>query len=138
MEGFIASFERIWVHTKHKSRGDSSLHGTLVKPNSKYFLPYSLTSYPFRFLLSSVTLNLSEYAFIVVCSTSAISLLVLASPSTCFRSLIFILIYYYFIYFISIFILLTRRKATEVLIRRVSNYPNLLPEMPRYCCSLEI
>ena len=38
-----------------------------------------------------------------------------------------------FIYFIFIFFLLTRRKATEVLIRRASNYPDLLPEMPRYC-----
>ena len=35
--------------------------------------------------------------------------------------------FFYFIYFISIFILLTRRKATEALIR-----PDLLPEIPRY------
>ena len=35
---------------------------------------------------------------------------------------------------ISTFILLTRRKATEALIRKVSIYPELLPEMPRYCC----
>ena len=34
-------------------------------------------------------------------------------------------------YFISIFILLTRRKATEALMHRVGNYPDLLPEMPR-------
>ena len=43
-----------------------------------------------------------------------------------------------FIYFISIFILLTRRKATEELIHRVGNYPDLLPEIPRYCCPLVI
>ena len=36
-----------------------------------------------------------------------------------------------FIYLISIFILLTRRKATEALIHRVGNYPDLLPEVPR-------
>ena len=45
---------------------------------------------------------------------------------------------YLFIYFISIFILLTRRKATEELIHRVGNYPDLLPEIPRYCCPLVI
>ena len=43
-----------------------------------------------------------------------------------------------FIYFISIFILLTRRKAMEELIHRISNYPHLLPEMSRYCCPLVI
>ena len=42
------------------------------------------------------------------------------------------------LYSISIFILLTRRKATEALIHRVGNYPNLLPEIPRYCCPLVI
>ena len=41
-------------------------------------------------------------------------------------------------FFFSIFILLTRRKPTEALIHRVSNYPDLLPEMPRYRCSLVI
>ena len=41
-------------------------------------------------------------------------------------------------YFISIFILLTCRKATEALIHRVSNYANLLLEMKKYCCPLEI
>ena len=41
-------------------------------------------------------------------------------------------------YFISIFILLTRRKAMEPLIHRVSNYPDLLPEMPRYCCLIKV
>ena len=45
---------------------------------------------------------------------------------------------YLFIYFISIFIFLTRRKATEALIHRVGNYPDLLLEMPRYCCPLVI
>ena len=45
---------------------------------------------------------------------------------------------FYFFYFISIFILLTRRKATEALIHRIGNYPDLLPEIPRYCCSLVI
>ena len=34
----------------------------------------------------------------------------------------------HFLNFISIFILLTRRKATEALIHRVGNYPDLLPE----------
>ena len=28
--------------------------------------------------------------------------------------------------------------ATEALIHRASNYPDLLAEMPRYCCLLEI
>ena len=41
-------------------------------------------------------------------------------------------------YFISVFILLTRRKAMEALIHRVGNYSDLLPEMPRYCCPLLI
>ena len=36
------------------------------------------------------------------------------------------------------FILLTRRKATEALIHRISNYLDLLSEMPRYCCPLKI
>ena len=35
-----------------------------------------------------------------------------------------ILQFFYYFYFISIFILLTRRKATEALIHRVSNYPD--------------
>ena len=30
------------------------------------------------------------------------------------------------------------QKATKVLIHRVSNYPDLLSEMPRYCCLLVI
>ena len=47
-------------------------------------------------------------------------------------------LYNYFFYFISIFILLTRRNAMEALIHRVSNYPDLLPEMPKYCCPLVI
>ena len=42
------------------------------------------------------------------------------------------------IYFISVFILLIRRKATEALIHRVGNYPDLLPEMARYRCPLVI
>ena len=50
-------------------------------------------------------------------------------------NLICLFIYFYFI---SIFILLTRRKATEALIHRVGNYPDLLPEIPRYCCPLVI
>ena len=41
-------------------------------------------------------------------------------------------------YFISIFILLPRRKATEALIHRVGNYLDLLPDIPRYCCPLVI
>ena len=51
-----------------------------------------------------------------------------------FFDYVYILIYIiYLFYFISIFILLTRRKATEALIGRVDNYSDLLPEMPRYC-----
>ena len=53
--------------------------------------------------------------------------------TACENTLIFI-----FIYFISIFILLSRRKATEALTRMVGNYPNLLSEIPRYCCPLVI
>ena len=48
------------------------------------------------------------------------------------------LVNFYFFYFISVFILLTCRKATEALIHRVGNYPDLLPEIPRYCCPLVI
>ena len=44
-----------------------------------------------------------------------------------------IILNFYFIYFISIYILLTHMKATEALIHRISNYPDLLSEMPRYC-----
>ena len=44
----------------------------------------------------------------------------------------------FYFYFISIFILLTRRKATEALIHRVGNHPDLLTEIPRYCCPLVI
>ena len=38
---------------------------------------------------------------------------------------------FFILYFISIFIFLTRRKTTEALIDTVSNYLDLLPEMPR-------
>ena len=48
------------------------------------------------------------------------------------------MLYILFIYFIPIFILLTRRKATETLIHWISNYPELLPNTPRYCCPFEI
>ena len=30
------------------------------------------------------------------------------------------------------------QEATEALIHRLRNYPDLLPEMPRYCCLLVI
>ena len=43
----------------------------------------------------------------------------------------------YIFHFISIFILLTRRKATEAL-HWLSNNPVLLPKMQRYCCLVEI
>ena len=36
------------------------------------------------------------------------------------------------------FIFLIGRKATEALIRRVTDYHDLLSEMPKYCCKLEI
>ena len=42
-----------------------------------------------------------------------------------------------FFYFISTFILLTRRKATEALIHEVSNYSDVLAVMPRCCYLLE-
>ena len=54
------------------------------------------------------------------------------------KQFLYILDFIYLIYFISIFILLTHRKATEVLIHSVGNYPDLLPEMPKYCCPLKI
>ena len=44
----------------------------------------------------------------------------------------------YSAFFILIFILLTLKKVTEALIHRVSNDPDLLHKMPRYCCSVEI
>ena len=47
-------------------------------------------------------------------------------------------LFIHLIFYISIFILLTRKKATEALICRVRNYPDLLPKMPRYCCPLVI
>ena len=43
-----------------------------------------------------------------------------------------------FFHFISIFIFLTRRKATEMLIYKASNFPDLLPKMPKYCCPVEL
>ena len=43
-----------------------------------------------------------------------------------------------YFYFMSIFILLTRRKATEAQIHGVGNYPDLLAEMPIYCYPLVI
>ena len=52
-----------------------------------------------------------------------------------FRALINIfksLFLHLFIYFISIFILLTCKKAMKTLIHRVGNYPDLLLEIPRY------
>ena len=45
---------------------------------------------------------------------------------------------YFFLFFFSTFILLTRRKATGAIIRRVTNYLDLLTEMPRKHCTLEI
>ena len=53
------------------------------------------------------------------------------------KSCLFQNFFFYFI-FISIFILVTLRKATEVLIYRVGSYPDLLLEMPSYCCPLVI
>ena len=43
-----------------------------------------------------------------------------------------------FTFIISIFILLSRRKATEALIHSASSYPSLLLEMSLYCCPLLI
>ena len=37
---------------------------------------------------------------------------------------------------LNLFILLTRKKATEALIHRVSNYSDLVLEMPSHCCPL--
>ena len=44
----------------------------------------------------------------------------------------------YFIFLFHLDILLTRRKATEALMHRASNYPDLFFEMPMYCCPVEI
>ena len=46
--------------------------------------------------------------------------------------------FYLFTYLISIFILLTHRKAMGKLIHRASNYPGMLLKMPKYCCLIEI
>ena len=87
-----------WEYTKHKGRGNCSLHGAIVKPSSKYFLLYSLTNTLFRFLLSSVTLNLSKYALFIFCSTLAVGPLIQYQlhfhfdSCTFFKSLIFILL----------------------------------------------
>ena len=43
-----------------------------------------------------------------------------------------------YLFLFNLSILLTHSKATEALIQRASNYPDLLPEMPRFCCPLEI
>ena len=40
--------------------------------------------------------------------------------------------FYLFIHFVCLFIFLTRRKATEALIHRARNYPDLLSQMPRH------
>ena len=74
-----------------------------------------------------------DYLLKIVLTVHAINIY-LTESKTQKNATLFIL----FIYFISIFILLTRRKATEALIHRVGNYPDLLPEMPRYCCQLVI
>ena len=37
-----------------------------------------------------------------------------------------------------IYTLLTCRKTIKVLIYKVNNYLDLLPEMPKYCCPVEI
>ena len=47
-------------------------------------------------------------------------------------------LFFILFYFTSILILLTRRKATEALIHKLGNYPDLLPEIPGYCCPLVI
>ena len=43
-----------------------------------------------------------------------------------------------FFFIFSIFILLTLRKVTKLLVHRASIYFDLLPEVPRYCCLVKI
>ena len=48
-------------------------------------------------------------------------------------------IFYYFIFYIYLHIYPPDSQESAVgAIHRVSNYPDLLPEMPKYCCLLEI
>ena len=44
----------------------------------------------------------------------------------------------HFFYFLLFFYPPDSQESDGGAIHRVSNYPNLLPEMPRYCCSLVI
>ena len=45
---------------------------------------------------------------------------------------------FYFIYFYLYIYPPDSQESAGGAIHRVSNYPDLLPEMPRYCCPLEI
>jgi len=65
VEGFIASFKRIWEHTKHKCRGGCALHGAAVKPSFNHFLTFCLTI-SFRFLVHTGTVNISHILFMQI------------------------------------------------------------------------
>jgi len=66
VEGFIASFKRIWEHTKRKVRGDCSLHGVAVNPSSNHFLTYCLTI-SFRLSVHPGTVNMSAHTLLADC-----------------------------------------------------------------------
>ena len=57
---------------------------------------------------------------------------------TVLNSSVAFIVFFLFKNFIAIFILLAHREAMEALLHRLGNYPDLLPEMPRYCCPLVI
>ena len=80
-------------------------------------------------LISNLSLKQMQKFFIICHKTKSII------NASLVRALFY---FFYLFYFISICIFLTRRKATEALIHRVGNYPDLLPEIPRYCCPLVI
>jgi len=61
VEGFIALFEIIWEHTKHKGSCGCSLHGATVEPSTDNLLSYCLTNSPFRFLVHAATVNISAH-----------------------------------------------------------------------------
>ena len=55
----------------------------------------------------------------------------------CSKSTLFIFLFY-FIYFFLYIYPPDSQESDGGAIHRVSNYPDLLPEMPRYCCPLVI
>jgi len=75
MKSSIASFERIWAHTKHKGHGSCSPHGATVKLSSKYFLLYGLTNSPFPFLVYLAIVNIFAHTRFADCCKLEILLL---------------------------------------------------------------